>query len=199
MSLCSQAQVEQRLQIDFTNDPEAVITELIAAATGHIERIVGRVIEADDYTETFDAPDTPNVWLLNTPINTLTSVTVDGDALSTDQFSHDPESGRVTRVTNGRPRSWNVHKVQSVVVAYNGGYQTVPYDIQDICARMVARAFQAGASYASVPAGADGVKQINLAGSDSVTFAGTTTDVTVAEFLAPDEVDALKYYRHVFV
>jgi hypothetical protein len=199
MALCTQAQVEQRLQVDFTNDPEAVITELIAAASGHIERVVGRAVEADDYTETFDAPATADVWLTNTPVNSVSSVTVDGTALTSSQYSFDPETGRLTRVAGGRPRSWGTHKLQSVVVAYNGGWGTVPYDIQDVCARMVARAFQAGASFAAVPAGAEGVKQISLAGSDSVTWASATTDITAALPLTDDEVAALQYYRHVFV
>ena len=199
MALCTQLQVEQRLQVDFTNNPEAVITELIAAATGHIERVIGRPVEADDYTEKFDAPETVNIWLTHVPVNSITSVTVDGTALSSSQYSHDPESGRLTRVVNGRPRPWNVHKVQSVSVVYNGGYQTVPYDIQDVCARMVARAFQAGASFAAVPAGAEGVKQVSLAGSDSVTYATEAVNITAAPFVTDDELAALEYYRHVFV
>lgn len=197
--LCTRTDVENRLGgQDLTSD-DTIITALIAAAQGHIEREAQRTLEAAERQETFDPPDGPNVWLTHTPIiDTSTStpftVTVDGTELASSGYSVDPESGRLTRVVNGRPRSWITFKVQSIVVDYEGGYSDVPEDLVDICARAAARAYQAGESASSV--GTAGVKQINLAGSDSVTFTDETSDVSTAVFLTPDEKEVARYYRN---
>jgi hypothetical protein len=200
MALCAQADIEYRLQVTFDNDPDDGITALIAAAEGHIEREADRYasLEAGSRTETFDAPDSPAIWLRHTPVNSVTSVTVDGTALTSSQYDSTP-AGRITRIVSGRPRSWSTRQVSTVVVAYNGGYQTVPEDLKDICARMVARAFQAGAGYASVPASAAGIKQVALQGSDSVTFDKTASDVTAAVFMTEDEKTVARAYRNMVI
>jgi hypothetical protein len=195
MALCTSSDVEYRLGgASFTTTEAVLVGELIDAAQGHIEREAQRDLEAAAQTETFDPPESTDLWLTHTPINSITSVTVDGTALSSSQYSHDPETGRLTRVVNGRPVSWRTFKVQSIVVVYNGGYTTVPNDLVDLCARMAARAYQAGESAAGAPSA--GVKQINLAGSDSVTFASESTDVTAATFMTDDEIEVARYYRN---
>lgn len=203
MPLCTQTQVEQRLQIDFASDTDPVCAELIAAAQGHIERIVGRPLEDDDYTETFDAPEGPDLWLTYTPVNSVASVVVDGVTLSTsDAYVLQGSAGRLTRTVNDMPRPWGTKKLQSIAVTYNGGYVTVPNDIQDICAWMAARAFQVGVAFAAVPSGAEGIKQVALAGSDSVTYADVAINASAAVNAVaplPNEVEALTYYRHLFV
>lgn len=200
MALCTQADVEYRLQITFDNDPDDGITALIAAAEGHIEREADRFASLEDgaRTETFDAPESPAIWLRHTPINSITSITVDGTALTSSQYKF-TAAGRVIRVAGGRERSWSTAKIQTVVVVYDGGYATVPADLTDICARSVARAFQAGAGYASVPASAAGIKQVALQGSDSVTFDKTASDVTSAVFLTDDEKEVARAYRNMVI
>ena len=194
MAYCTQTQLEQRLQIDFADDSDPVAAELIAAAQGHIDNITERALEAAARTEVFDAPST-DIWLLHTPVNSLTSCTVDGSALTTStDLIVDSDTGRLSRVVNGHRRAWGTSKIQSVSVTYNGGYTTVPYDVQDICARMAARAFQAGAAYAAVPT--TGVKQVNLAGSDSVTFTGTVENISMSEHITPSEIATLQKYRN---
>lgn len=194
MALCTLQDVENRLGDQDLSADQTLIESLIDAAQAHIERIAERDLEAADQTETLDAPETVNVWLTHTPINSISSVTVDGTALGSSDYSFDPETGRLTRVTNGRPRSWNVHKVQSVVVAYNGGYSAIPEDLIDVCARAAARAYQAGEAAEEAPSSA--IKQINLAGSDSVTFADETMDVTSAVVLSHEEREVALAYRN---
>jgi hypothetical protein len=198
VALCTQADVEYRLQITFDNDPDDGITALIAAATGHIEREADRYasLEAGSRTETFDGPESAAIWLRHTPVNSITSITVDGTALTSAQYKF-TAAGRVIRVAAGRERSWSTSKVQTVAVVYNGGYSTVPEDLKDICARSVARAFQAGAGYAAVPAAAAGIRQVALQGSDSVTFASATADVTTSVFLTDDEKEVARAYRNM--
>jgi len=193
MALCTQTQVEQRLQINFTDNNDVVCAELIAAAQGHIERVAGRVIEAASITETFDGPAS-TLWLQVTPVNSITSVTVDGTLLTANDYTY-TDYGRLARTTNSRERSWTTSKQQSIVVVYNGGYTTVPYDLQDVCANMAARAFQAGASNAAIPAGAEGIKSIMLAGSDSITYKDTATELVNAVGLTEMETGIVAYYQ----
>jgi len=194
MALCTQTQVEQRLQINFTDNSDVVCAELIAAAQGHIERVAGRPLEAASFTETFDGMS-GTLWLKNTPVNSITSVTVDGTALTSADWTY-TDWGRLARTTNSRERSWSTSKQQSIVVVYNGAYTTIPYDLQDICANMAARAFQAGASNAAVPAGSEGIKSIMIAGSDSITFRDTAADLVNSVGLTAHELDVVSYYRN---
>lgn len=201
MALATQTDVEQRLQIDFTNPTEPVVVSLIAAAQGHIEREVGRPVEADDYTETFDGPYGPYLWLTKVPVNTITSVTSDGTVLTViDDFFFVAQTGKVGRVKNGYYRFWDSLKPQSVVVVYNGGFTTVPLDLRDLCANVVARAFQAGAVYAALPASAGSISSISLDGSDSVEYSdgvagGLATTGERPVQLTPEEVAICRSYR----
>jgi hypothetical protein len=196
MTLCTTSDVANRLGgASFTTSEATLVGELIAAAQGHIERVAGRALEDASRTETFDAPDSPAIWLSHTPVTGIDSITVDGTALASDQYRWH-SAGRVIRVSNGIPRHWASRKIQTVVVTYDGGYSTVPEDLKDICARAAARAFQAGEAYSSVPAAAAGVRQVALAGSDSVTFATTAADITTSVSLTPEEIDAVAYYRN---
>lgn len=202
MALCTQTQVEQRLQINFTDNSDVVCAELIAAAQGHIERVAGRPIEAGAITETFDGPAS-TLWLEVTPVNSITSVTVDGTALTSNDYTY-TDYGRLARTSNSRERAWSTSKQQSIVVVYNGGYQTVPYDLQDICANVAARAFAGGAAYAARPAGMEGISSLSLSGSDSVSYSSVSTDPTSHALgvqihsrmgLTPEEHDIAAYYR----
>ena len=203
MALCTQTQVEQRLQINFTDNSDVVVAELITAAQGHIERVAGRTIEAASHTETFDGPAS-TLWLQNTPVNSITSITVDGTALTSNDYTY-TDYGRLARTVNSRERNWSTSKQQSIVVVYNGGYMTVPNDLQDVCANVAARAFVGGAAYAARPAGLEGISSISLAGSDSVSFAGVSSDPTSHAIgvsvrsrmgLTPEEHKIVMYYRN---
>lgn len=202
MALCTQTDVEQRLQIDFTNNADPVCAVLIAAVQGHIEREVGRAVEAAARVETLDWPPGSYLWLKWTPVNSITSVVVDGTTLTAvTDYIFDSVTGRLARVSSGYLTGWSVYKPASVVVTYNGGYATVPLDLRDLCANVAARAFQTGAAYAALPAGSDGISQEGI-GDYSVTYfdraAGglATMDVTRPVQLTPEEIDICRYYRH---
>jgi len=202
MALCEQSDVEARLQGAFDNQPDDTVTALINAASAHIERVAERGLEAAARSEVFDPPDNPNLWLTYTPVavtstSTPFSVEVDGTALASTDYSVDPESGRLTRVANGRPRAWSEYKVQSITIEYRGGYETIPEDLVDICARVVARNFQAGQAAASTEATA--VKSVDIDGAGSVEYGEAVADVSGAPFLTAEEMEAVKYYRNGYL
>lgn len=203
--LCSQTDVEMRLQINFGADPDPVCAALIAAAQGHIEREVGRPVEADDYTELFDGPDGAYLWLANTPVNSIASIEVDGEALVVADDVDFTPFGKVSRVSSGYLTSWGTLKLGTVEVVYNGGYTTVPLDLRDLCANVAARAFKEGAAYAALPTGAGGggIVSVSLDGSDAVQYGEggpggglATVSVTRAVQLTEEEIEICRSYRN---
>ncbi len=130
----------------------------------------------------------------------LTKVEEDGVTLveGTDYVAY--EDGRVYRGTKTFKSRWR-GGMRAVDFDYTGGYSPVPDLIRDVCARMVARAFQAGAAYANTPVGAEGIKRISLEGSDSVEYTAAVSDVTkTAVILNDEEKQSLNFYRRqVFV
>lgn len=203
--LCSQTDVEMRLQINLGTDPDPVCAALIAAAQGHIEREVGRPVEADDYTELFDGPRGAYLWLTNTPVNSIASIEVDGVALVVATDVYFTAYGKVGRVSAGNPTTWGTYKPNIVEVTYNGGYATVPLDLRDLCANVAARAFKEGAAYAALPTGAGGggIVSVSLDGSDSVQYGEggpggglATASVTRPVQLTEEEIEICRHYRN---
>ena len=206
MALCTQLDVEQKLQWDITAEPDSTVTALIADAQAHIEAEVGRTLESDDYTETYDG-GRPALFLKHWPVTAITTVTEDGTALvSTEYLSK--ENGRLLRVgTSGYQLLWRVGKPQSIEVEYTGGYLAGTHDLElehlgSICSEVVARAFRRGAENAALPAGAaGGIQSVTLEGSDSVTYAtggGTSTlasGLSQFIFLTEDEIRQLQRYK----
>ena len=194
-NLATQADLEKFLQIDVTAEPDAAITAYLEAATGIIESYCDRIFTSGLVTaETHDGGD-DTVFLLQPPVTAVSSVTENGVAVaSTGYLSY--LDGRLVRVAGGRPRTW-LNKLRTVVVNYTGGYTTIPYDVRDVCVRIAARAFQAGAAFAAAPASAGAIRQITLAGSDSVTYADAVSNsvATAAVQLTEADKTVLNPYR----
>lgn len=206
MALCTQLDVEQKLQWDITAEPETVVTALIADAQAHIEAEVGRTLESAVRQETFDGGSWVH-FLKHFPVTAVTAVTEDGTSLTvaTDVLWY--ERGKLLRASNGRQTYWKTTKLQSIVVDYVGGYLAGTHTTElehlgSICAEVVARAFRKGADNAVLPAGAAGaVQSVSLEGSDTVTYAtgggsGTVTGgLRQFVFLLEDERRQLQKYR----
>jgi len=210
MALCSQSDVEMRLQIDFTSASDPVCAALIAAAQGHIEREVGYPLESvGSLVESFDGDRLRStVWLKRRPLTAVASVVEDGTTLTvtTDYLFY--SEGRIVRVSSGYATGWRTSKLQGIVVTYTAGYTfgaagTVPQDLVDLCANVAARAFQEGAAFAALPDGSAGgsVRSISLEGSDSVEFAESaggglaTASVTRPVQLTQEEIELCHAYR----
>jgi hypothetical protein len=89
------------------------------------------------------------------------------------------DNGKLIRVSGGLQILWRPVKLDTVVVAYTGGYlaghdemhDMALEDLGSLCAEVVARAFRKGAASAAIPAGAAGaVQSVSLSGSDTVTY-----------------------------
>ncbi len=203
MALCVQLDVEKFLQADVTAEPEAQVTYLIENAGAQVEAYLDRTVEEQTVvTELHDGNGDYLIRLAHWPVTLpLTLVEEDGVALieGTDYVAY--EDGRVYRGTKTFKSRWR-GGLRAVDFDYTGGYAApIPFVIRDVCARMVARAFQAGSAYANTPVGAEGIKRISLEGSDSVEYTAAVSDVTrTAVILNDEEKQSLNFYRRqVFV
>lgn len=209
MALCTQADVEKRLQWDITAEPDPVVTMLIADAQAMIEAEIGREVESATWSQTFDGWASWSLFLKQWPVTAVTTVTEDGVALTpTTDFMWYP-SGKLVRVASGYQAYWHTSKLQDIVVGYTGGYLAGTHDMQlghlgSICAEVVARALRRGADNAAVPAGAAGaIQSVSLSGSDTVSYAtggGTGTiggGVSQFVYLEEDEIRQLHLPRYI--
>ncbi len=196
-TLCTQGDVQNLLHTVFTNQPEPVITDLIGRASAMVETYLHRNIEeAAAEVETLDGHGARStLFLARTPVTAIATVVEDGTSLTAGDDYLFYEDGRLVRTAEGAYDLWWNSNRQTVVVTYTGGYVTVPRDIADSTARLVARWFQAGAAYAAAPDSAGAVKRISLDGSDEIEYSDAVLDVSMAAGFTVGEKEALNSYR----
>jgi hypothetical protein len=179
LALCTQLDVEQKLQWDITAEPDATVTALIADAQALIEATVGRTLEDATRSETFDGGRVALV-LKFWPVTAIDTVTEDGTVLVVDDDYKLVRDRVLIRVSGGYQTYWRTWKAQAITVDYDGGYlaghdemhDMALEDLGSLCAEVVARAFRKGAASAAIPAGSAGaVQSVTIEGSDSVTYA----------------------------
>lgn len=85
-------------------------------------------LRAETLTESF-RPAAPlgELLLSRRPISTITSITIDGVALTADQYERDDAAAILYREEGGRRTCWPCSKI---VVVYVAGWATVPDDLQ---------------------------------------------------------------------
>jgi hypothetical protein len=179
LALCTQLDVEQKLQWDVTAEPDTTVTALIADAQALIEAHVGRPLEDGPRTEIFDG-NRVALFLKFWPVTAITTVTEDATVLTSADYKFYANGKLIRTSTTGYQIVWKAYKPQSIEIEYDGGYLAGHDDMHDlalehlgsICAEVVARAFRKGAASAAIPAGSAGaVQSVSLSGSDTVTYA----------------------------
>ena len=182
MALCDKSDVETTLQLTAGTITDALANVLIPGAQSAIERFVRRSLEAADRVSTLDGNGTIELLLPSWPINSVTSVVEDGVTL-VEGTDFEVYTDRLIRVRSGRDRSW-VRKRKAITVSYNGGYNPIPEALRDICVRIVARAYQAGAAFAAT-ADAAGIRQETI-DNYSVTYGSPAADVAASALVLTD-------------
>jgi hypothetical protein len=106
---------------------------LISAASAAIERYCRRTFEEDEVTERFDGNGRPRVWLSRRPVASVASVVANGETLTAEDYSFNPETGELFR-GDGRTEPRHVmgfpRGTRNITVTYTGGYATVPEDVK---------------------------------------------------------------------
>lgn len=174
MALCTQGDIESRLQITFTDPADPVIIDLIEAAQAHIEGYVGREVESAQYEEVYD-PFRAAFQLKHWPVTEVAQVKVEAEVVPADEIVFYP-SGRIFRFRSRTVIRWGSTIPRSVQVTYTGGYLVGLHDrelahLGSLCAEIVARAFRLAAEDVATPVGAGPLQSVSLAGSDSVAYA----------------------------
>jgi hypothetical protein len=211
MTLALQIHVERFLQLDVSAEPDTVITQLLESASGLVESFVGRTLEETTHTEDYDLPDGAVLILNHTPVTVLTSVTLNTPGtvlvLDTDVVLKARYGQLIRTGADRRPIRWNrsgALVMNEVEVVYDAGYDFTVDPLlerdalvaRDTTTRIASRAFQAAAAAASVPVAALGIKSLELAGSDKVTYRNELADVaTAAVQLTDDDKTALRGIR----
>ena len=106
---------------------DALLTNLIAGVSDRMQRWMGRTIAQASYSRKLDPPSLSAELLLpEWPIVSVTSLTEDGGALAlTTDYEIESARGGLVRVSAGVPTQW-ASEWRGIVVAWDGGYATVP-------------------------------------------------------------------------
>lgn len=146
--LCQLSDVQTYLRITNTNS-DTLLAALITNASAIIESFCCRVFGVNAYTETYNGNGQRKLYLANAPIQTVTSLTVDGlavaaaaDAISAG-FVFDSDIIYLRPGTvSGYGTAFN-RGVQNVSVAYTAGFPAVPSDVAQACIELVASKYKA--------------------------------------------------------
>jgi hypothetical protein len=133
--LCTAADVTGQWA-GFADLDAAAQVLLLRAASAAIRCYCRQSFTAATVTDTIDGPGTPELLLSLRPANTITSVTVNGTALTNtnnDAWTLDPDAGILTRGDGrGEPdhaAAWPRGR-RNIVVVYTGGNATIPADVR---------------------------------------------------------------------
>ena len=141
MALCTSADVESIVQINYNTDLQTDITNtFIPYVESAIKRFLGYDPELNtSIVETFDGKERTHLFLKVTPVNSVASIVEDGFTL-TEGNENDyvvfKEEGYIVKTGHSR---WSDAKYQNVVVTYSGGFATIPDVIRFTCARAAGR------------------------------------------------------------
>lgn len=123
----------------FTDTGTTLLTNLLKASSGFVEQYCNRKFESATYTEMHDGKGVTWLYVRNTPVTTLTSVTIqDSSGVSTVVPSGDlilnSEMGRVHFGFNITGSYYFFPKAKSnTTVVYTAGYasDSIPDDLQE--------------------------------------------------------------------
>lgn len=150
-TLCQIADVKTYLGITNATE-DANLTALIAAASAWIENYCNRVFSQATYTETRNGNNARGIYLYQSPITAVSSVTVDGVSIPAAAssrnfgFVFDDETVYiqpgifiapiVVSGPFGLPDRFE-RGVQNVTVTYTAGYAVIPADLVQACVELV--------------------------------------------------------------
>jgi len=167
---------------------DTLLTNLLAGISNRMERWMGRTIIQASYSRKFDPPwTTEELVLPEWPIVSVTSVTEDGAALAlTTDYEIEAERGSLVRVSAGLPMAWSSDR-RGIVVAWSGGYATVPASLQVACVEQTRHAFHQAK---------DGGGRLGQGGKALETGGSSPYDAPSGAFLA-STIEAMRPFRRL--
>lgn len=128
-------EIRHWLDVKGTAD-DALLEDLIVAASKFIETWISRDLSSRSYTETYDGPGGRRLSLRAYPVTAVTSLTIDGATIPAAASSTD-----LGYVISGRGLALRGYRftegVENVAVTYVAGYDSVPVDVAQACKELV--------------------------------------------------------------
>ena len=109
---------------------EAALEARVDAATQWLKTMLDRDLDAGEKTETLSGRNRPVLWLKNTPVTEVTSVTVNGRVLASSDY-HVTAGGALTRRQSGfvsQMLGWEPGSGNIVVVYESSGIPAIALD-----------------------------------------------------------------------
>lgn len=125
---------------DYTD----LLNQAIDGASWFLNSKTRRKLKARDLTEYYDGDGTPKLMLEQRPINAMSSIYSDPDRdfaaaslVDSDDYQTYGDEGFIIFTSTAVAVGSRVLKV-----TYNGGYSTVPYDLQQACIELAAITYE---------------------------------------------------------
>lgn len=177
----------------WAQQPDTARSRLINTATSKVDRFCRRgFVDAtgaeiqgfpqQSVTETFDGHGQSKLWLSLRPVITVTSVTINGDALdnsNNDAWTLTPGNGRLVRGDGHQDSRFDDRWLSSssgIVVQYWGGYLTLPDQVVTATAYLVRYLYERGK--------VSGIFDSESIGDYSYKLAQIATNMTVPQHVA---------------
>lgn len=126
-----------KTDLGITTDKfDTYLNRAISSASADIAKYCGRTFKSETVDETFFVEANIESLLLSRfPVGTITSVTVDGEAIASTLYTPDINAGLLLRLDTDADLSW--WSEGKIVVRYAGGYTTIETDLQAACVSIV--------------------------------------------------------------
>lgn len=116
---------------DTNLDHDDDLSRLVSACSAAMQRVMERTIASADYRHAADGPGAAFMLVKNYPITRVSSVSVDGRTIDPARVSFDETAIYLSggeRFARGR---------QNVALRYTAGFDTVPFDLEQVCIETV--------------------------------------------------------------
>ncbi len=171
--LTTLATVKEYLDIESADtSSDSLLGRLITASSRQVETYCNRVFEIAAYSDTYDGNASDILFLKNSPIISVTSLSIDDESVAAEDFKvYDDYLRLVSELFT--PGELNVS------VSYSAGYydpqaESPPSDVEDACIQLVAFKFNLR--------GAEGLEQRRV-NQTAESFAGAAIPLSVAIIL----------------
>jgi len=132
-ALVTKDEIKRWLKLSGTGDDD-FFQEAINDWSDTIEKRLGRVIKSAEHTDEVRDGGKLAVILKNIPVSSISSITVDGAALGSSDYTLDGDSG-IIKLKSGLSFSGGPG---SILATYTGGYTEVPGDLKRAVKQLVA-------------------------------------------------------------
>lgn len=123
---------------DTTDD--TLLTKIISRVSEKIEKKCNRTFLAANHTEYFAGNGINKQYIKNWPINSVTSIHVDDDrawgsdsAVAAEDIIISSQNPGMIILADGEIFTKTVDGIENVRIIYNGGYSTIPTDLEQAC------------------------------------------------------------------